>query len=139
MSWYLCTIASTASVNWSLCKSSKTWGILTTGGYSSHDRARKGDNLLFWLAGIGYVGFAEVIENTRAPENELEVPWDGGKARYGLVIPLSEVVEFKSPVLLKFANRKQMITGLDQSMFQRGYMPITDVAAISVKELSVKV
>lgn len=135
LAWYLCTIASTSKVNWGLCKTSKTWGILTTGDYSSHDRARKGDNLLFWLAGRGYVGYASVTEDTRAPQEDSEVPWQGGQERYGLVIPLSDIIEFSSPVLLKFVNRKQAVTGLDQSMFQRGYMPITDSAASSVKEI----
>lgn len=138
MAWYLCTIASTSKKNWELCKQSKTWGIITQGGHGSGDRARKGDNLLFWLGGTGYVGYSEVTENTRAPQSPEEVPWMGGKERYGLIIPLKQITEFDKPIMLKFANRKQAVTNLDQSMFQRGYMPITDVIANDIIALNEK-
>jgi hypothetical protein len=136
MAWYLCTIASNSKVNWDLCKVSRTWGINTQGGHGSRDRAREGDDLLFWLGGIGYVGHAKVVENTRAPIEEYEVPWPGGLQRYGLVIPLEEINEFKNPLKLRFTNRKQELTNLDQSMFQRGFMPITNVVAESIKKLA---
>jgi hypothetical protein len=129
LSWYLCTIASNAKENWRLCIDSKTWGIITTNRYSSGDRARKGDQLLFWLAGTGYVGFGEVSQDTRPPLSSSEVPWQGGQERFGLVIPLVEIIEFESPILLKFITRKQQETQIDQSMFQRGFMPINDSAA----------
>lgn len=129
MSWYLCTIASTAKLNWQLCRESKTWGIITTNRYSSGDRARKGDHLLFWLAGTGYVGFGQVSENTRPPLSSIETPWEGGKDRFGLVIPLSGITEFTFPIHLKFINRKQQETQIDQNMFQRGFMPINDISA----------
>lgn len=134
MSWYLCTVASTSKINWELCKVSLTWGINTKGEYSSKDKARKGDHLLFWLGGKGFVGYAKVLEDTRPPIRTEEVPWSGGQETYGLIIPLEQLVEFTSPRMLKFINRKQILTGLDQSMFQRGYMPITDAAANSVIE-----
>lgn len=134
MGWYLCTIASTSKMNWELCKKSNTWGINTKGDYTSRDRARKNDQLLFWLGGKGFVGYAKVSEDTRAPKNIDEVPWMGGQARYGLIIPLEDIVEFDSPKMLKFTNRRQEKTGLEQSMFQRGYMPITDASANSVIE-----
>lgn len=136
MAWYLCTISSGAKKNWDLCKDSKTWGILTLGGYASKDRARRDDNLLFWLGGRGYVGHAKVIENTRPPLSPKEVPWLGGQERYGLVIPLEEVKEFSTPTMLKFVNRRQEITGIDQSFFQRGYMPITDSIANKILDLN---
>ena len=129
MSWYLCTISSTARLNWQLCKESNTWGIITTNRYSSGDRARKGDHLLFWLAGTGYVGFGQVSENTRPPLSGIETPWEGGKDRFGLVIPMFAITEFVSPIHLKFVNRKQQETGIDQNMFQRGFMPINDTSA----------
>ena len=44
----------------------------------------------------------------------------------------AELIEIKPPLLLKFINRKQELTNLDQSMFQRGFMPITDSAANAV-------
>lgn len=132
MGWYLCTIASTSKINWELCKKSKTWGINTKGQYSSKDKARKDDQLLFWLGGKGFVGFATVSEHMRAPKDIDEVPWMGGPERYGLVIPFTQLIEFEKPRMLKFLNRKQEKTGIDQSMFQRGYMPITDASANAV-------
>ena len=110
--------------------------MITSSQYGSGDRARKGDTLLFWLAGTGYVGFGEVLEDTRPPKNASEVPWQGGSERYGLIIPLSGITEIHPPLLLKFINRKQELTRLDQSMFQRGFMPITDVAAKEVLDSS---
>lgn len=135
MGWYLCTIASTSRKNWELCKVSQTWGINTKSEYASKDRARKGDNLLFWLGGKGFVGHARVSGNTRPPFSSDEAPWEGGQEKYGLVIPLEEFIEFESPKMLKFINRRQDKTGLDQSMFQRGYMPIPDVSANVVLDI----
>lgn len=131
MAWYLCTIASTSKNNWNLCKRSLTWGISTRSGYASGDRARKGDYLLFWLGGEGFVGTAEVKEDTRAPISDNEVPWSGGRSQYGLVIPLTNVRIFEKPLKLTFENRVQNKTGLEQFVFQRGYMPISDTAAMT--------
>lgn len=135
MGWYLCTIASTSKRNWELCKVSKTWGINTKAEYSSKDRARKDDNILFWLGGKGFIGYAKVSEDMRPPISPDETPWMGGREIYGLVIPLEDLIEFETPKMLKFINRRQDKTGLDQSMFQRGYMPITDVSAQTVIDL----
>lgn len=136
MTWYLCTIASSSKINWKLTIQSKTWGLITSSSYGSGDRSRQDDSLLFWLAGSGYVGFGKVSEDTRAPKNISEVPWQGGSERYGLVIPMSEIIEFENPIMLKFQNRKQLLTNLDQSMFQRGFMPITNNAANEVLSLA---
>jgi hypothetical protein len=136
MTWYLCTISSSSKINWKLTIQSKSWGLITSSRYGSGDRSRQGDSLLFWLAGSGYVGFGNVSEDTRAPKNISEVPWQGGSERYGLVIPMSEIIEFEKPIMLKFQNRKQLLTNLDQSMFQRGFMPITNNAANEVLSLA---
>ena len=136
MTWYLCTISSSSRINWKLTIQSKTWGLITSSRYGSGDRSRQDDSLLFWLAGSGYVGFGNVSEDTRAPKNISEVPWQGGSERYGLVIPMSEIIEFEKPIMLKFQNRKQLLTNLDQSMFQRGFMPITNNAANEVLSLA---
>jgi EVE domain len=133
MAWYLCTISASSKRNWELCKESQTWGINTSAGYASMDKARKKDNLLFYLATVGFIGFAEVAEDTRPPKSSAEAPWLGGISRFGLVIPLKPIKEFSKPYKLKFIDKKQEITNLDNSMFQRGYMPIND----SVGELIV--
>ena len=129
LGWYLCTIAAGSKRNWDLCKISKTWGVNTNSEYVSKDRARKDDNLLFWLGGKGYLGYAKVTEDMRPPISREETPWVGGQQIYGLVIPLELLVEFEVPRKLRFTNRIQDKTGLEQSMFQRGYMPITDLSA----------
>lgn len=135
MAWYLCTIASSSKKNWDLCQQSLTWGISTKSGFASGDKARKGDNLIFWIGGIGFVGTARAAEDTRPPINKKEVPWLGGQVQYGLVIPLDEIKLFRKPLKLTFENRKQRKTGLEQFVFQRGYMPITDeVAKIVLSE-----
>jgi hypothetical protein len=135
VSWYLCTISASSKRNWSLCKESLTWGISTASGFASSDRAKLGDALLFWVATIGYVGMAQVLEDVRPPNSILEVPWLGGQKKYGLVIPIGNLREFSPPLKLGFNGRKQIGTELDQSTFQRGYMPISDKAAGFVNQL----
>lgn len=129
MSWYLCTISATSKKNWELCKISGTWGISSGPGFASRDRARSGDNLLFWLGSVGYVGTAVVSENSRPPLTDEEVPWFGGRDRFGLIIPFIELLEFHPPRKIGFTGRVQKGTSLDQSVFQRGFMPINDSAA----------
>jgi hypothetical protein len=131
VAWYLCTLSS-GSKNWELCKRFNLWGINTSSGFASSDRARKKDFLLFWRAGIGYVARAEVVEDSRPPISEVEAPWLGGTQRYGLIVPFSHLQEFPSPVLLRFQNNKQELTLLNQSAFQRGFIPINDSVAEKV-------
>ena len=111
------------------------WGIATSTGYASNDSARKGDQLLFWISGVGYVGYADVIENTRRPADPGETPWLGGSTKYGLVIPMKMATEIQPPLKLKFEDGRQIGTGILQAYFQRGFMPINDDSANVVIEL----
>jgi len=129
MSWFLCTISSTSKINWQKCKDVGMWGIATSTGYASNDSARNGDSLLFWISGVGYVGYADVVEDTRRPTNSSETPWLGGSSKYGLVIPMKIVSEMIPPLKLKFEGGKQIGTGILQAYFQRGFMPIKDDSA----------
>lgn len=128
MSWYLCTI-SAGSNNWELCRKSSTWGINTSSGFASSDRARKNDSLLFWRAGIGYVAQALVSEDCRSPRSKQEAPWLGGPQKFGLIIPFVNLVEFSEPILLRFSNNRQERTLLPHSALQRGFIPINDSTA----------
>jgi hypothetical protein len=67
------------------------------------------------------------------------VPWQGGQERFGLVIPINGITEFATPIFLKFSNRKQEGTKIDQSLFQRGFMPINDSSADVVLNFSLKI
>jgi hypothetical protein len=136
MAWYLCTIAASSKGNWQKCIDSGMWGIATSADNTRIDPAREGDELLFWLAGSGYCGYAKVLENTRKPKDSSETPWLGGMSRYSLVVPMKVVREFKTPLKMKFANGKQELTGILQPYFQRGYMPISDDSAQSVIDLA---
>ena len=135
MAWFLCTISSTSKSNWQKCKDANMWGIATSTGFASNDVARKGDSLLFWLSGIGFVGYSNVTETTRRPKEASETPWLGGADKYGLVIPMKLVKEIHPPLKLKFIDGRQEKTGILQPYFQRGFMPINDSAANVVIEM----
>lgn len=123
-------------MNWEICREYALWGIKTSSGFASVDRARKGDNLLFWRSKIGFAATALVTEDSRTPQTPNETPWPGGMKTYGIVIPFSNLKEFETPVYLKFHLYKQEITGLSSSALQRGFVPITDKIANQVILLS---
>ncbi len=95
---------------------------------------KKGDQLLFWLGGRGYVGFGIVADSGRAPARREEVPWAGGLARWSFVIPMRVQVEVKEPIRLKFSRSVQDETGFAATRFQRGFSAIDDARAQMVAE-----
>ena len=109
MAWLLATIGKSDSRNWEICKEHNLWGISVLGESDFIHKASKGDNLLFWVSGKGFVGTAVAIEDTRVPRGPEETPWRGGNSRYGFIIPVK--------------------TGIPLAYFRRGFQPIGDVQA----------
>lgn len=129
MAWFVCTIAKQSERNWDLCKSVGLWGVSTVNGRLHVARAECGDKLLFWLATKGFLGWAEVVADSRPPRDLSETPWGGGQRRYGLVVPMQIKYECEKPVWLAFENNRQKFTEIPQFALQRGFSQIPDTAA----------
>lgn len=129
MAWLLATIGKSDSRNWEICKEHNLWGISVLGESDFIHKASKGDNLLFWVSGKGFVGTAVATEDTKVPKGPEETPWRGGNARYGFIIPVKFDREFNKPIKLNFSNNVQEKTGIPLAYFRRGFQPIGDVQA----------
>jgi hypothetical protein len=132
MAWYLCTISKNEPSNWGKCKDVGLWGV--PGVVKAAKEAKRGDRLLFWMGGRGYIGYGVVMEQGRVPQGRDEVPWPGGLGRWTYVIPMRVLVEAKKPVRLKFHRSVQDQTGFTAAKFQRGFAPINDEPAQRVAE-----
>jgi hypothetical protein len=132
MPWYLCTISRHEPSNWGKCKDSGLWGI--PGVVKAAMDVKRGDRLLFWMGGRGYIGYGVVMEQGRVPQYRNEIPWPGGLARWTYLIPMRVQVEVKNPVRLKFHRSVQEQTGFPATKFQRGLAPINDEPAQRVAE-----
>lgn len=132
MSWFLCTISRHEPSNWGKCKEIGLWGV--PGSVSAVREVKRGDRLLFWIGGKGYVGYGVVTEDGRVPQARQEAPWPGGLARWNYVIPIRVQVEIEQPLRLKFARSVQEQTGFSASRFQRGFSPIEDIPAQKIAE-----
>jgi hypothetical protein len=126
MTWYVAVIAKESVRNWQLCKDIGLWGISTSGRPKIAGRVRKGDKLVVWQSGAGWIAYANVTADSRAPIGKEETPWGGGLYRFGLVVPTSVVFEPKSPKFLPFKDRQQTITGLPLFTLRRGFSMIPD-------------
>lgn len=132
MAWYLCTISRHEPRNWERCKEAGLWGV--PGESKAAREVKKGDQLLFWMGGRGYIGFGQVTDLGRVPLRRDEVPWAGGLARWSYIIPMRVQVEIKQPVRLKFSHSVQELTGFAATHFQRGFASIADKPAQTVAE-----
>jgi len=129
MAWILCTISAQSKGNWEICKEAKMWGVSTYANYGGIPKAKKGDHLLFWLAGAGYVGVGKVTEDCRPPFGPSETPWPEGRHRYGLVVPMKLIIDLKKPHWIAFKNGRQEISGIALPVFRRGYKSIQNSQA----------
>lgn len=136
MGWLLATIGKSDKGNWELCKAAGLWGVSIQGENNYIPKAQKDDSLLFWVGGVGFVGYGKVTEDMRVPKSDSEIPWRGGLARYGFVVPFKITAELHPPLLLNFKSNLQLGTGIPLAYFRRGFQPITDAQANFVLEKS---
>ena len=132
MAWFLCTISRHEPSNWKKCKEAGLWGI--PGVVHASKEAKRGDRLLFWMGGRGYIGYGIVLEQGRVPQRRDEVPWPGGLARWTYLIPMRVQIEIAEPVRLKFQRSIQDQTRFSTTKFQRGFAPIESEPAQAVAE-----
>jgi hypothetical protein len=85
MAWILATIGKSDTRNWEICKEHNLWGISVLGKNNFIHKASRGDSLLFWVGGKGFVGTAVATEDSRVPSGPEEIPWRGGNSRYGFI------------------------------------------------------
>jgi hypothetical protein len=128
--WFLCTIGSKTPDNWMLCKQVGLYGINRPRNDRPH--AEVGDQLLVWQGGAGYIAQAAVTGPVRSPSNKNEAPWPGGPDRFAHVVPIEVLFEVTSPLMLPFVGNEQSGTGFTKGIFQRGFSPIPEEAAMYV-------
>ncbi|GAA1740379.1 hypothetical protein GCM10009809_39880 [Isoptericola hypogeus] len=124
MTWFLCSVSRDHTHNWELCKEIGLFGY--SRGLAS---AKRGDHLLFWVGGRGYVGYGVVASGARVPSSSAETPWAGGKYRFKSVIPFRLLTEINGGLRLRFDRNVQELTGFNTAKLQRGVAEIDDAAA----------
>lgn len=135
MSWFIGAIAKESAHNWSLCKDISLFGISTGGRKVGASNIKKGDKLLVWLGGSGYIAVAKITGTPRNPASREEAPWGGGLHRFGLVFPIEVTYEPNAPVWLGFEGGKQLKTGMAQFSLRKGFSSIPDAVGESAEKL----
>lgn len=134
MSSWICVISDKSPKNWGLCKEIGLFGI------AAYNRKllvvpKLNDQMLFWYARHGFLGFGQVTADSRSPAGPEETPWAGGIYRFSKVIPFKLTFEAPSPIFVPFVSGKQIETGISSFTLQRGFTTITDQAFDKAKEL----
>jgi len=134
MTWYAGAIAKQSAHNWQLCKDVGLFGISTSGRQVAVGKIKTGDKLVVWQSGKGWIGFANVVGDSRQPSGKEETPWGGGIHRFGLVFPIQVEFEPEIPVWLPFKDSKQEITGMPQFAIRKGFSMIADEVGQKILE-----
>ena len=134
MSSWICVISNQSPKNWDLCKDINLFGI------AAYNRKlqivpKQNDQMLFWYARHGFLGWGEITADTRSPLGPEETPWAGGSSRFSKVIPFKLTYEASSPVFVPFVSGKQVETGISSFTLQRGIASITNQAFDKAQEL----
>lgn len=135
MTYFVGAIAKESAHNWDLCKEIKLFGISTGGRKVGASNIKKGDKLLVWLGGSGYIAVATVAGVPRNPVSREEAPWGGGLHRFGLVFPIKVDFEPNDPVWLGFKNGKQERTELPQFSIRKGFSSVPDAAGRAAEKI----
>jgi len=125
-SWFICTISKEGFKNWEICKEISAWGIAASGERKPRlDRVVKGDHLIIYAAGKGFLSTAIVTSPMRRPLSHEEAPWPGGVYRYGAIVPFKILIETKNP--LKISLTKMVFDGTEihTSRLQKGFSMIS--------------
>jgi hypothetical protein len=131
MTSFIGTIAKESARNWPICRSTGFWGIPRTAQSHRH-LPDKGDQLLIWLAGMGFVAECLATGPPRTPSNDDEVPWPGGVASYRQVIPMVVEYETTQPVRLTFQRGLNRETGIQLHMLRSGLTDIQENVAANL-------
>ena len=132
--WFICTLGKSTSHNWDICKEHKIWGIPTNGRNYNLSKAKKGDNLLFYLASVGFLGLGKVTGPMRIPSSREEAPWAGGIYRYGVIVPFKLVTETDSPLKVNFVTNKIADTGVSTTLLRRGFAQVSTIDGLKIQE-----
>lgn len=129
---YVYTILGKSPRNCELCRETGMYGIP---GHNRKQSARKGERIVIWMGGNGYIAEVEIAADPRIPQSRDEAPWPGGLYTYGWVIPFKIALEVKNGVTFPFVGQQQQRTGVSKAGLQRslalvsaeGAKVITDV------------
>jgi hypothetical protein len=133
--WFVCTLSSSSSNNWDICKKAGLWGIPTNGRKFNLKTAKLGDFLIFYLAGAGFLGQGIVTGSMKIPADKSEAPWGGGVYRYGVVIPFRLTKESKSPAKISFVINKIPGTNISAPLLRRGFASISESDGLFVSKV----
>jgi len=134
-SWFICTISKEGFKNWEICKEISAWGIAASGDRKPKlDRVKKGDHLVFYAAGKGFIATAIVTGAMKRPTTKDEAPWAGGIYRYGAIVPFKILIELTDPLKIPFTNMMFEDTQIHTSRLQKGFSMISGVDGNSLYE-----
>jgi len=132
MTWFVGAIAKESKNNWDLCKEVGLFGISTAGRQHKVGRVKKGDKLVIWMSGQGWISYCEATGDSRIPKDKSETPWPGSQYRFGLVVPIKIIHELTEPKFLNFVDFKQVETGMSQFSIRRGFCAIPDEVGLKI-------
>lgn len=114
MKYFIATISPRFPKNYDTCKALGLWGM--TNLKADAELVRKGDKILFYLGGIGFISIAEAEETVRKLSGNDWKPYDPRDFKWGFKIKFLE--EFDKPRRYRFPGGKNPETGIKSSDFQ---------------------
>lgn len=127
-SWFICTISKEGFKNWEICKNISAWGIAASGDRKPKlDSVKKGDHLVIYAAGKGFISTAVVTGPMKRPTTKEQAPWAGGVYRYGAIVPFKILIELSEPLKIPFTKMFFDRTQIHTSRLQKGFSMISGV------------
>ena len=121
MRYFVATISPKYPKNYDQCKVSGLWGM--TNRKAEAELVSKGDRILFWLGGVGFVGEAEALEKVRELSGYDWKPYDPRDFNWGFKIKFLR--EFETPLHYRFPGGVNSVIGIKSSDFQfKAFFPI---------------
>jgi len=121
MRYFVATISPKYPKNYDQCKSLGLWGM--TSLKAEAELVKKGDRVLFYLGGIGFVAEAEVLESVHKLSGDDWKPYDPRDFTWGFKIKFLR--EFEQPRRYKFPGGVNKEIGIKSSDFQfKAFFPI---------------
>lgn len=121
MRYFVATISPKFPKNYDQCKLLGLWGM--TSKKADAELVSKGDKILFYLGGVGFVSEAEALEKLRDLSGNDWKPYDSRDFNWGFKVKF--VKEFESPKHYRFPSGQNPIIGIRSSDFQfKGFFQI---------------
>jgi len=130
MKYFIATISPRFPKNYDTCKALGLWGM--TNLKVDAELVRKGDKILFYLGGVGFISIAEAEESVRKLSGNDWKPYDPRNFEWGFKIKFIE--EFDEPHRYSFPGGKNPETGIRSSDFQfKAFFQIDEIQYEKIK------